>query len=534
MATPTYAECWTMLRNAVWALENLLRDGASNTENLLGHLDDFTQSLEGDYAPEAAAGAENLRTALAGMVSGGFLTDPLLREMAKAINSPARGAQAILTDLYDYMVDNADTVLSRTVVYGTPRPTTAVRSSQTVTFTGTPVANETITINGLVYTFKAARALIGEITINANNTTQAENLVTAVNGSDTVGPYGSDVFASNAAGVVTLTAREYGTKGDVFTLTEAATGTAVGGATFAGGTEATTTGNGQTERLTIDEDGYAIEAVHVDSYTAECVSDGNMGTDEGQEAHRVEGQDAGKDALEIAGSGRIIERMPTMSADTSLLDNASFGSNTVSSGVILATMTSWTFATAIGSHDRSTVVFRSSVKEATAYSLKLKATETISQTLDVAGVSLNPDRPYMLAVRFNADDGSAIGTLVVTFGNATFRCHVEAQVGWHTLMMPLNRWAWPKNFTAADMSVSIAWTKTSGNILLDAVILQEFKPYARTWLAPLTGSTEWLLADKQTWADTIATDSIFQKWFWRLYGRYLPHAASGNTIAEPS
>lgn len=110
-----------------------------------------------------------------------------------------------------------------TVPSGTP--VNAVAANGVVTFSGTPVADETLTVGSDVYTFKASRSGPFEITINANNTTQGDNLVTALTADTT------EVTASNSSGAVTITAATKGTVGNSIVLSESATGTAVTGVT---------------------------------------------------------------------------------------------------------------------------------------------------------------------------------------------------------------------------------------------------------------------------------------------------------------
>jgi hypothetical protein len=115
----------------------------------------------------------------------------------------------------------------------------------TVNITGLPVAAETVTIGGQIYTWRAAvGATANEVKIGADATASAANLAAAINlgaGSGTV--YGSattvnaSVTASPAIGVVTLTSRLAGTVGNAITLTEASTNLTVSGATLTGGTD---------------------------------------------------------------------------------------------------------------------------------------------------------------------------------------------------------------------------------------------------------------------------------------------------------
>jgi hypothetical protein len=121
-------------------------------------------------------------------------------------------------------------------------------ASGTLTFTGQPVAAETVTINGVVLTFRAAYAAPGDVVIGATFADTAANLAAVINGT----PDGTDintnmptygtaplagigVTATRAAGVVTLHAIAPGTAGNAITLTEAATNVAASAATLTGG-----------------------------------------------------------------------------------------------------------------------------------------------------------------------------------------------------------------------------------------------------------------------------------------------------------
>jgi hypothetical protein len=106
-----------------------------------------------------------------------------------------------------------------------------VQATGTVTFTGTPEADQHLVIGTQTFHFVAARAGAGEITISADNTQQAVNVVAAV-----TADIAAQATAVSGAGVVTLTAVAAGAAGNI-TLTTNATGTAVSGATLAGGTD---------------------------------------------------------------------------------------------------------------------------------------------------------------------------------------------------------------------------------------------------------------------------------------------------------
>lgn len=112
-------------------------------------------------------------------------------------------------------------------------PVNAAAASGSVVFSGTPVADETLTIGDNVYTFKASRSGAYEITINADNTTQGDNLVTALTADD------PSVVGVNTTGTVAITAATKGAAGNDIALATDATGTAVSGANLTGGVDGT-------------------------------------------------------------------------------------------------------------------------------------------------------------------------------------------------------------------------------------------------------------------------------------------------------
>lgn len=123
--------------------------------------------------------------------------------------------------------------------------TTAGAASGTATFSTAAVsANDTVTINGRVYTFKAAvTTTADEVLVGADELECAANLAAAVNateadagtlfGSDTT--INEDVRATVSAGVVTLIALNPGDEGNAITLAKSGANIAVSGGTLTGG-----------------------------------------------------------------------------------------------------------------------------------------------------------------------------------------------------------------------------------------------------------------------------------------------------------
>ena len=166
-------------------------------------------------------------------------TFPAAISAAKA--SPIRVSNGILRMFgCDITATNAPTTIAISSQGG------SIQATGQVSLSGLQVANETVNINGTVYTFKGSvGATANEVLIGVSATATAANLSAAINqgaGAGTV--YGSatvahtTVSASAASGVVTITAISYGTVGNLYTLAESASNTTVSGATLSGGWDA--------------------------------------------------------------------------------------------------------------------------------------------------------------------------------------------------------------------------------------------------------------------------------------------------------
>lgn len=114
----------------------------------------------------------------------------------------------------------------------------AVQASGTITFTGLPVADETVTIGGIDFTAKASGATGNQFNIGASATLTAAALAAAINASTTAGIAGV-VTATSALGVVTVTCIIPGRVGNGITLAEALTNATVSGARLASGADGT-------------------------------------------------------------------------------------------------------------------------------------------------------------------------------------------------------------------------------------------------------------------------------------------------------
>lgn len=92
----------------------------------------------------------------------------------------------------------------------------AVAASAVITLSGLPVADETLTVNGVTFTAKAIGAAGDQFNIGVSAAATATNLATAISNSVTSGIAGV-VSAAAVGGVVTLTADTAGSAGNSLT-----------------------------------------------------------------------------------------------------------------------------------------------------------------------------------------------------------------------------------------------------------------------------------------------------------------------------
>lgn len=132
-------------------------------------------------------------------------------------------------------------------------PNDGVAANATLTLSGQPANNDTVTINGVVYTFQTTLTNVaGNVKIGTDVATTLINLRNAVNrGAGAGSRYATatvahpNVQASATATTLVATALFPGTSGNAFTKAEAGANSAWdgggGGTTFSGGTNSTTT-----------------------------------------------------------------------------------------------------------------------------------------------------------------------------------------------------------------------------------------------------------------------------------------------------
>lgn len=315
------------------------------------------------------------------------------------------------------------------------------------------------------------------------------------------------------------------------------------GSVSAGGSNV---GNGTWNRLTKDKYNYDIEAVFAEAVTATCVADQSINGLKHAEEFEVRGASPSRDLLALAGSGHV-QAIACAHAGNSKLSNPSFSRYTGTAATPTA-IEGWTPVSSISNYaiDESNY-YRGfpgdtlNSGDVGSASLKISANDTIAQALTVFGTVLDPDVPMYAQIAYNRQVGSGDGTLTLHMGGVSASVSLAAQTGWNILRIALGQNNWHRQFNEADLDIKVQLaSRTTGYVLVDDLI---FVPFVRfglaenligTWMCPVGGSTPFLRGDVFTYTDSIASDSKIQRWLFRAYGRYLPHAtAAGETVTDP-
>lgn len=292
-------------------------------------------------------------------------------------------------------------------------------------------------------------------------------------------------------------------------------------------------GSGTINRLNKDPNNFDIEAQFADVKTAKIIQDQSTGVNKHEEVFEFRGQ-ARSLAPTIAPSGSgLVAAIPCYSAASSVFLNPSFSDyqGTITS---LTELTSWTVAGSLANLNLDqTNYYRGFPGDTTPAALKFLANESISQLLSLGGRPMDPFTPYYAQLVYNRQVGSGDGTLTVTLGSKNVAVVLSAQTGWNVLRFTIGQNNWYEKFMANDLTLTIALSgRSTGSVLVDDLLVVPYVNFDGSWYAPVGGSTPFMKDDYFTFTDTIASDSKLQKWLWRAFGVYLPHAGSPS-ISDP-
>jgi hypothetical protein len=309
-------------------------------------------------------------------------------------------------------------------------------------------------------------------------------------------------------------------------------------------------GTAVVSRLTLDENGYRIENVTVETKRLRCVQDQNNGVREHAEVWEVLGAPASPDALQRpsfgSGSGaRTLIRAKHAGSDAggSWLNNSSFSDYSASAS---PKFSNWTESAGGASLTQDTTnYYRSHPGASVNGSLKITGgagTVTVKQALSaMRSKALDPFVPMFFRVMVNKTIGTASGgDFIVRIGAVTVTTAISSLAsGWTEVLIPLNSSCWLKDLNANPFDIEIEWaSSTSGYLLVDDAIFVPFDFVDGTWWVVrqnVASPTSSLINDTLDFTDTggaPATAKI-QYWLWIAGLGYLPSTTGTPSFTEP-
>lgn len=308
-------------------------------------------------------------------------------------------------------------------------------------------------------------------------------------------------------------------------------------------------GNGALGRLTVDENGFNLEACNVEKKQFRCRADQNTGASKNAEVFELSGTAASPDNClrSSYGSGDVNRSaLVSLNAGTgpggSLLTNSSFSTYNASATPKFAGWTETNGGSKLA-QDTSNY-YRTFPNASTDASLKITGDGThvtITQTLSAMRTrTIDPNTPYVLRVMLNKTVGTAVGgTVTISMGGTSKAITIASLgAGWQELIIDFDANCWPRVFGQADLSVVIDWTSSSsGYLLVDDVI---FAPWTKIdgtfWHIRGNAATHtpWLVDDVLTVTDTGGAPATGKLQWWLFVAGYGYLPSSGTpTVADP-
>jgi hypothetical protein len=113
-----------------------------------------------------------------------------------------------------------------------------VKATGTITFTANPTISDTLTVNGVVFSFVTAVTGNNQILLGASPAATRDNALAVLAASPSP-LVNAAVFTSNSTAAITVTYKTSGIIGNSYTLVRTGTGITLSGATLTGGTNGT-------------------------------------------------------------------------------------------------------------------------------------------------------------------------------------------------------------------------------------------------------------------------------------------------------
>ncbi len=317
-------------------------------------------------------------------------------------------------------------------------------------------------------------------------------------------------------------------------------------------------GDGVVNRLNIDENGFDLDEQTADVKTITCVADEHSGTQEHQEQFEIRGQERNIDFLSLKGGtgqpgDRPVARLTALSCrdSQSYIQNPSFTNSALNYTAGLATptavtdITGWTLDSVTGVQLDRNITYRDSEGETNPASLRFNnVNRSAEQNLNVRRAQVRETgigglgqelEPFYVQIAIYRES-SADGTLTLTFGNVTAAVDVTTlnDGAWNVHRIAVGQNSFYKAWNKEDPLLKVALaSNTTGNILIDDVIVAPFQRFDGGYYAIVGGATPFLRDDVFTATDTVTEVGELQKWFVRGGYGHLPSTSGAPSWGDP-
>lgn len=297
-------------------------------------------------------------------------------------------------------------------------------------------------------------------------------------------------------------------------------------------------GVGTVRRLTVDENGFNLEACACELKTIKCVQDEHSGAPKYQETFSLTGTALKKDDLENTASGFNGSASAISGAvSAAIISNPSFDNYSGTAAVPTA-ITGWTCSdlTKLELGDGSGEYYRDFSGAPTPAGLILKpGTYTVSQALSLRNVQVNPFIPYWFQVAVKRRS-SCTGTIQMTVGAQSVSVDLSTLTNdvWTILKIGPTTANWYKNWKADGAAITFTMTSiATGTAIIDDFLFAPFSQFDGTWVAIVGGPTPYLRDDVYTYTDTDGGTGKIQYFAYRAFSRWFPSTGATPTWSDP-
>lgn len=307
-------------------------------------------------------------------------------------------------------------------------------------------------------------------------------------------------------------------------------------------------------RVIEDELGYRLVGFEPDSFELRCTRDARRTGVPHREFFLFKPTTTARpDNLDYTGSAMPPVEIEGHHSGLAIIKNATFKTRSpLTSVTALTSLGSWTPNSDLANYQVDTAIgYRREPGDTSAIGLKVLADDTLYQDLvATGGARFNVDEPFLIAVRvyrYGSATGNATLRISPTIGSggvsATVALGDLGSNAWGTLILAVDKDAWPANWNANDVKIQLTTgSLATSNMAWAGVIFSPLKrvggyatPAGRggmgQWIGYLGGQTAAVRDDVWTLADTEGARGVNSFWLLRKarYGN-LPTRADAAEI----